>query len=337
MGDAAEWRMQRVSLRNGAGRHAVATSRVLVVVLAAVGMAGPAFAQTASQITPPSYAPPARTRPQAPLALPADTLREAPAGSDAVFLTPSQLEVSGGALDPDTLAALRARLVGKRISVADIFAAASEAESAEARRGRVLVRVVVPQQELADGAVLRLAVVAGFVERVDVSRVPAGVRGRVAALLVGLAGRHDVTLGAIERRLTLAGDVPGVTLRSTLAAGVQPGGTVLAIDATWRPVSVFATIDNTLPDALGRAAYGIGADFNAVLGAGELIYLRASGLPNTGRETSILDPTPRNRALAAGIVLPLGHDGLTLTVEGTDARTAPRHADALVTPSSPRG
>ena len=303
----------------------------LAYAAAAAVLATPAqsWAQTASQITPPRFAPPVEERPAPPLALPADTLRAAPDGAEDVFLTPAELAVTGGALAPATLAALRARLVGRRVSLAEVFSAAGAAEAAEARTGRVLVRVVVPRQELADGATLRLAVVEGFVERIDVAGVPARVRGRVAALLADLAGRGDVTLAQIDRRLTLASDLPGVRLRSTLAAGERPGGTVLRIDGTWRPVMGFVSVDNTLPEALGRTGYGLGVDFNSVLGAGELIFLRASGLPNTGRRTSVLDPTPRNRALAGGIILPLGTDGLTLTVEGTDARTAPRPGASL--------
>src|SRR3546814_19550551 len=80
-----------------------------------------------------------------------------------------------------------------------------------------------------------------------------------------------------------------------------------------------------LPSSLGRYAVGLGLDGNSALGLGETIYLRASGFPNGGRETSILDPTPRNRALAGGVILPIGTDGLTLNMEGVDARTAPRH------------
>src|SRR3546814_9316685 len=85
-----------------------------------------------------------------------------------------------------------------------------------------------------------------------------------------------------------------------------------------------------LPSSLGRYAVGLGLDGNSALGLGETLYLRASGFPNGGRKTSILDPTPRNRALAGGVILPIGTDGLTLNLEGVDARTAPRHRGFLL-------
>jgi len=214
--------------------------------------------------------------------------------------------------------------------VADLYAAAAQAEAVEARAGRVLLRVAIPQQDLTDGATLRLTVVEGFIERIDTSSLPKSVRDRVSGIAARLLRDTGITQADLERRLLLAADIPGVTLRSTLAAGEQPGGVVLRIDADYRPVTGFMSVDNMLPDALGRTAFGIVVDFNSVLGAGELIYLRASGLPNTGRQTSFLDPTPRNRALEVGLMLPLGTDGLSFTIEGTDARTAPRRASALL-------
>ncbi len=301
-----------------------------VILTAAFGMAAamPLRAQTASQITPPSFAPPA-PRAGAPVVIPEGKGAQAPPGSEALEVRLSDVAVEGHAIDPAALAELKAKLTGHVVKVSEIFAAARALEAAYARAGHVLVRVTVPPQSLADGAVLRLVVVAGFLERIDTEGVPARVRRRIAAILAPLQGEEDVTLARIERRLLLAADVPGVSLRSTLAAGTQPGATVLVVEATQRPVSGFLTLDNTLPAALGRYAYGAGVTFNSVLGAGETLYLRASGLPNTGRETSFLDATPRDRALAAGAIVPIGHDGLSLNVEGTDARTAPRHDAAF--------
>lgn len=309
----------------GSKRKRAATCAALLAVAA---LPAPALAQTASQITPPSFAPAERAPVRAPLAIPTDTL-EAPEGAERIFIAPARVEVIGGRLAPDAAAALRARLTGKRVSLAEIFAAARRAEAAEARAGRVLVRVLVPRQEMADGAVLRIVVVEGFVERVQLSGVPAPVRARVAALLAGIEGRADLDLAEIERRLTLAADVPGLTLRSTLSAGVRQGGTVLRIDGAWHPVTGFVAVDNSLSSALGRTAFAAGVDFNSVLGAGELLYLRASGLPNIGNGTSMLDATPRDRALAVGTILPFAGDGLTLRAEFTDARTAPRHVATL--------
>lgn len=293
----------------------------------------PAMAQTASQITPPSFAPPVAPKP-APIIVPEGGAAEAPPGAEALEVTPGALTIEGLPADAgrgvdDAVAAARARLVGHRIKASEIFTQAHAIETAFAREGRVLVRVVVPAQSVTDGATLRLTVIDGVIARIDTSAVPPAVRARVARVLRVLVGRPGVRLATIERRLLLAGDVPGVTLRSTIAAGATPGTSVLLIGASYRPVRLSATLDNTLPDSLGRLSYGLGLNFNGVFGQGELLYLRANGLPNTGAGTSVLDATPRDRALAAGLIVPIGDNGFAANLEATDARTAPRTLPGL--------
>ncbi len=284
-----------------------------------------AYAQTASQITPPSFAPVA-PRAGASVVIPQGVGASAPAGAEAVDVQLGDLRIEGAALDAQTLAALKARLIGPVVKLSEIFAAARALETDYASRGHVLVRVTVPAQTLDVGATLRLAVVEGFIERIDVTGVPKGMRRRVAAALAPLrkAGA-EITLAELERRLLLAGDVPGVTLRSALAPGELPGGTVLVVEGSHRAVTALLSAENGLSASLGDMSYGAGVTLNGALGAGETIYARASGLPTLGRETSVLDPTPRNRMLALGVIVPIGHDGLTLNIESTDARTAPRH------------
>ena len=103
-----------------------------------------------------------------------------------------------------------------------------------------------------DGGTVKLTLVDGFVESVDVSAVPAAVRERVRAVTDTLIGRRRVNLADIERKLLIAGDTPGMYLRSTLVAGRQDGGTVLVLDGGFRPVTGTVVLDNRLSAALGR-------------------------------------------------------------------------------------
>jgi len=260
-----------------------------------------AWAQTASQVTPPTYAPPS-VRPAEPIVLTEGPGVTAPPGAEDLEVTLGDIAVEGGD-DPQAAAALRTTLVGHPIKVAEIFDAARAMEAQAARAGYTLTRVLVPAQELRDGATLRLVVVRGFIERVDTDRVPPPVRRHVAALLAPLVGRDDVTLPMIERRLLLAADTPGVMLQSALAAGEKRGGTVLVIEARHRVVTGFATIDNTLPSSLGRYAVGLGLDVNSALGLGETIYLPICARPvfpmAGGRRASSTRPRATARWLAA--------------------------------------
>jgi hemolysin activation/secretion protein len=285
-------------------------------------------AQTASQIVPPSFAP--NLERSGGFALPGAPGLETPRGAEKLFVKLSGVSIKGGlpALAA-AAAALEARLSGHKVSGADVFAAARDLEAAYAAAGYVLVRVILPPQQLVDGARLKLTVIDGFIERVEAKDVPERVRNRIMTLVGPLTGRRGLMLSEIERRVLLAGDTPGVVLRSTLSPGKGEGATVLVVDAKYQAVSETLSFDNTLSTALGRTTLGAGVDFNGVAGFGELIYLRAAGHPDGG-DNGFFETYPRNRTLAAGFILPLWVDGLTFNAEGTDARTTP-----LTAPGAP--
>jgi hemolysin activation/secretion protein len=281
-----------------------------------------AQAQTASQITPPSFRP--NVEHQGGFALSGGRGLATPAGAEKLFVKLSGIQIKGGL--PELAAAtaeLERRLVGRAVSGAEVFAAARELEAAYARAGYVLARVVLPPQHLVNGARLKLTVVDGFIERIELKDVPERVRDRIAKLVQPLVGRRGLTLVELERRVLLAGDTPGSILRTTLAPGAAEGATVLVIESKYQPVSAIFTFDNTLSQALGRTTIGTGVDFNSIAGFGELVYFRANGHPEGG-DNGFFDRYPTNRSLAAGIILPLWVDGLTFNAEVTDARTTPR-------------
>lgn len=285
------------------------------------------FAQTASQITPPSFRPD-QLRAGGTLVFSGKPGLDAPAGAERLTIKLSGVTIEGGLGE---LSAehqrLQSRLAGGRIPASELFAAARELEAAYARAGYVLMRIVLPAQSLNDGGKLRILVVNGYVERLDLSEVPEAVRARIERVLSPLVGKRDLRLADIERRLVIAGDTPGVALRSALSAGKDLGATVLVVKAGYRPVSGSLGFDNTLSTALGRSSLSAGLEVNSVLGWGETFYLRAAGHPSGNDNAGFggfFDRYPRMRTLSGGAVIPLGIDGLTLNLEATESRTAPK-------------
>ncbi|MEH0069248.1 POTRA domain-containing protein [Pannonibacter sp. Pt2-lr] len=190
---------------------------------------------------------------------------------------------------------------------AGLFAAARRLEEVYTRAGYVLVRVSLPPQTIRNGKPLRLVVTDGQIETVDVSALPARVQGHVRAVIAPLSGKARVTQAELERRLLLAGDTPGLILRSTLKAGSQPGTTVIAVDGRHDAISATVTMDNSTGKDLGGYTAGLGVDFNSLLGFGETAYLRANGYP--GLDGGAFSDDPRNRQLIAGVTVPLGAPG----------------------------
>ncbi|GLQ77000.1 polypeptide-transport-associated domain protein shlb-type [Mesorhizobium huakuii] len=295
---------------------------ILLAATACLSFQTSAFAETASQITPPSFRPPPQTDTVG-VSIPEGSGLQAPAGAEKLKVKLRDVSVEGGL--PDMAEATRKLVAGlahRTVTAAEIFAAARALETEYGRAGYALVRIVLPAQKLNDGARLRLVVIDGYLERIDTSNLPDRIRGRVEATLAPLVGQKSIKLSAIERKLLLAGDTPGARLRSTLQAGTAKGASVLVIDGKYRPRGGQATVDNSLSPSLQRWSTGVGVDFNSLLGLGELVYVRIGGYPDGG-ESGLFTDAPRNRNYAAGIVVPIGYDGLTLNLEATRTRANP--------------
>jgi hemolysin activation/secretion protein len=272
-----------------------------------------------SQVTPPTLRPPT---PSAPDALPPSAAVElhAPAGSERLSFIVGRVVIKGTfpelAGETDSLVQT---IKGHRVTVAQVYEFANALEQAYARAGYVLVRVTVPQQKLNDRGALRIVVVDGFVEKVQVDHVPDNVRALVTDRMASIVGRRHIKLDEIERRLLTAGDVPGLRLKSTLARGKALGGAVLVLEGTHQLVTATANIDDRLPSSLGTWSYGTSVAINSVFGFGEQFYASAQ----SGGDPRIFNSTSPLRVLGVGAVLPLGNDGWNLNPEYTNSRSQP--------------
>ncbi len=300
-----------------------------VLLIAGIGLAIPAAAlaqgaPAASRVAPATLAP-LRAEPDSSITLPDQPAAGTPPGARELSVTLGGVTVDGadtavpaGAAQAITDA--RA-LAGKRILVADLYAAAQRIEAAYAEAGMVLTRVTLPPQHLSDGGAVRILVVAGYIESVEVSALPKAVREPVRRRLAALIGAKGLTLAAIERHILLAGDVPGVRLRSTLLRGDAPGAVRLVLNGQYRAISGGISADNNLGAPYQYEAFTIQLALNSVLGLGEQIYGQATSGPDLGQ---LFSADSRRRVLGGGVVLPIGNSGFTLNPEFTKVDTNPR-------------
>ena len=281
-------------------------------------------APSAAELAPDSFAPPFRD----------DDTHIGPheqgdpevADAPAVEIRLRDVHIEGGHADlADAIAAFRARLLGQPLRGDDIVKAAAALEDAYAQAGFFLVRVVVPEQQFDERAMLTVVIVDGFLISLNDAALPKAIRKRVVDLLTPLLGRPGLRYAEIERQLLLAGDMSGVTLRSSLAAGDAPASSVLTVTAAYRPISGSVSFDTNISEVMGGWSGGLGLNTHSLLGAGETIFVRARGYPgwNGTNGNGVFDVAPRNRSLAGGLVLPVGIHGLTLTLEVAMMHTAP--------------
>ncbi len=278
------------------------------------------FVMSPSKVTPATLAPP-RSLSTGVLNIGSSAGPSAPPGAEKFVVAIGRVEVEGGF--PEVEVATREvadRLAGRRLSVAEIYEAAGRLQQVYADQGYVLVRVVVPPQRLVDGGVLKFAVVDGFIEEVSLAGAPEPARAILAARTRSLIGKRHVKLVEIERALLIAGDTPGVKIKSAITSGSQPGGVRLMLEAEQRLVTGTLSLDNHLPLSLSSWESNATLAINDALGLGEQAYLSlGTGFPidEFGVLNSPLD------LVGAGFIAPIGVDGLTLNPEFTRSRTRP--------------
>jgi hemolysin activation/secretion protein len=265
--------------------------------------------------------------PNSPESLPQSggTQLQAPAGTERLSFIVGRVVIEGAFPEFDSeIRPLVSAVEGHRVTATQIYEFANTLEQIYARAGYVLVRITVPPQKLKDRGAVRIVVVDGFIEKVQVHNVPDRLRALVTVRMASLIGRRHIKLDEIERRLLIAGDVPGLRLKSTLARGTSPGGALLVLEGTHRLTSATASVDNRLPSSLGTWGYGANVALNSPFGFGEQFYASAQSAGDLNRA---FDSTSPLRVLGAGAVLPLGLDGWILNPEYTNSRSQPKPAN----------
>jgi hemolysin activation/secretion protein len=291
----------------------------LLIVLS--GVTQVALAQTPpapSQVAPPTIAAPPPTAhitlPQVPAGA------EAPAQAKKLFFVLTGLDVVGEFPElADERTQLANPLIGKRISVADLFELANKLQQAYVRAGYPLARVVTLPQEIGKSARVKLQVIDGFVERFDLTALPEQVRGRVALILAPLLHKTHLTQNELERRLLIAGETPGLILNATFGAGKEIGGSLLVLTGRYRPLSATLYVDNAMPKSFRTWQAATSVSLNNIAGLGEQLTVNAAGYPDRTFTTGL----PIRRYLGATLSLPIGIDGFRFEAGGTNGWTTP--------------
>ena len=278
-----------------------------------------ASAQQAPLVTPRDLRPETPAKPPAILPQPAPA--EVPANAEELFVRIGEISVKDGFAEFAVgTEALLSQVRTQRISVASLYKLAESIEMLYREAGFALVRVLVPPQKLNDGDTLRLIVLDGFVERIDASAVDERSRRRVLAVMQGLVGQRRLAGEALERALTLAGRSPGLTLRSTLLAGSEPGGVILTLDGTFKRFSGSFSVDDRLSKSVGPWQTTLQVSVNEPVGAGVQLYASVSG----GKDWvgAFRSDAPR-RVIGGGALIPVGSNGLSINPEFTSSVSQP--------------
>jgi hemolysin activation/secretion protein len=204
------------------------------------------------------------------LPLPAQT---APPGAEAVRFRLRGLTVDG--MSVYTLEDWRAeyyRLLGRQVSLADIYAFANAITARYRNDGYLLSQVIVPPQAVEEGAV-RLQVIEGYVAavRIEGDAPPPLLR----AYAERIAAQRPLTAVALERNLLLMNDLPGGFARALLApSATQPGASDLIVQYSSQRVGGGISVDNRGGRALGPLRGTVELEQRGLLGWGDRTGVR---------------------------------------------------------------
>jgi hemolysin activation/secretion protein len=227
--------------------------------------------------------------------------RSAPVSAAGARVVVTQFEFSGNdSIDARTLAAQLDDLTGREIGFAALTEAAARITRFYRSQGYLVARANLPAQDIANGTV-KLEILEGRLGTVRVEpaknvRLDEGVIRRfIDDLVPGAVIRESV----IERSLLLLTDIPGITVRSVLRAGAQPGTADLVVRVS--------------ESALAQARFGFDNQGNSYTGRNRLtVELSANDWLGLGDAWSVRGLTTFEglTAQTLGVSMPVGGSGL---------------------------
>jgi hemolysin activation/secretion protein len=272
----------------------------------------------------PSAAEPGRELQQAPkleptpapysITVPEAPAIEAPPGADKFSFELKHVSVEGSTLlSPDQLAAYYQPLLDTRVTVADLFKVAAEIENFYRSGGYVTSRAIIPQQEIKDGT-FRIVIVEGFISDIVIADDIGPATAMVKALLQSLTEEVPVSVSQIERRLLLANDLPGVSVKGSLEPSkTVRGASTLVVKAERNPFEGLVAYDNRNSPYTAADEVFTSATVNSFGPNGDKINLQA--------KTTI--PFDRERLVAGSYQANIGDDGAIWGVNGYFSQSHP--------------
>lgn len=161
-------------------------------------------------------------------------------------------------------------LIGKEVSLANIFDVADGIEKQYRDAGYLLVRAYVPPQHVSNG-IFTIRVVEGFVENTTVEGADPQTQKIVKSYVSPVLNERPLRLATIERALLMSNDVPGIAVTGVLrpSPGV-PGASDLAVTITQPDITGSLSANNRGSHFSGIWTVTGTAQYNGIFGGDEL-------------------------------------------------------------------
>lgn len=248
-------------------------------------------------------------------------IASAPAGAQNIKLTLRKLHIEGARVySEDELGRVFADKIGQNITLADVYSIAADLTRKYRNDGYILTQVVVPPQTI-DGGSVRLTVVEGYIDHVEVRGEGNYVEDAVAladgySRLVR-AGAQALNVRQLERTLLMVNDIPGVSARGILSPSeTTPGAADLLVIVERDTFEGMVSLDNYGSRFLGPTQLGASAALQGLLGLNERITGQVAYAPDKHFKDEL-------SYFALGYDMPVGNYGTMLNVNANYSNTEP--------------
>jgi hemolysin activation/secretion protein len=240
--------------------------------------------------------------------------QRAPENAKDLLFVLQRLTVEGAkAYSADELTAPYGALIGQQVSLDRLYQIANEMTARYRNDGYLLSSVVVPAQNIRDGAI-RLQAVEGYLASVAIEGDVHRRDGLFESLRQQLLADRPLRTATLERAVLLMNDLAGTVAQAILrpAASAQ-GATDLLVKVATQTVAATVGATNRGSELQGPVQYEASLELRSILGLHENTVL--SYLQSSEREELWLGSLTHTQRLTAG--------GLDLTLGGSVSRSDP--------------
>ena len=252
--------------------------------------------------------PPPRAQPGGPaVSLPSTV---APPGADKVKLVIRSVRVVGSTIySADELKSLYADLLGRQTTLQTVYDIAQRITAKYGADGYVLSRAIVPPQQFdPKGAVVRIQIVEGWINKVEWPQKLSRYRDFFTDYANKITAERPINIRTLERYLLLANDLPGLKFSTSLRPSAKEvGASTLLVEVIEKPIDALARVDNRGTPSRGPYQFLTSATLNNILGLHEALTISYAGV----------SPLKQLQYVAAYYKQVLTSEGLTAFVNGS--------------------
>lgn len=190
-----------------------------------------------------------------------------PEQSDKIRFVLTGLGINGATVfTAEQLSAPHADMVGREVSLTDIYRLADEITAKYRNDGYILSKAIVPPQRISGGKVA-IRIVEGYVNEVLIEGEANGRAALFREMGERIKESRPLDNKVLERYSLLANDLPGVKAKAVLRPSQNvPGASDVVFVIEHKYIDLNASFDNRGTKTSGPREYTLGAGINSILG-----------------------------------------------------------------------